>query len=173
MFKVNLINGLSEEIFGRPMLHDEFDDAMGGGYEDGDDGIVIDLDDVDESMPSFVALPPGIYNAVVENVEYGPSKAGNPMLTWTFTLTDEQYKNRKMFYHNTLNKEAGIAGMKRTLVRLLPGLSFSNFKPKLFADEGTAIGAECRLKLNVKPYLGEKRNNVVDVLASAAGGFLD
>jgi hypothetical protein len=165
--------GLTQEIFGRPMLHDEFDDAMGGGYTGNDDGMVIDLDGVDENLPGFVALPPGIYDAVVENVEYGPSKAGNPMLTWTFTLTDPEYKNRKMFYHCTLNKEAGVASLKRTLVRVLPDHGFSAFNPKNFADEGSAIGAECRVKLNVKPYNGEKRNNVVDVLAASAGGFLD
>lgn len=167
-----VFNGLTQEIFGRPMLCDEFDDAMGGGFDD-EDGLVLDLDSVDETMPAFVALPAGIYDAVVENVEYGKSKNENPMLTWTFTLTDPEYKNRKMFYHNTLNKEAGIAGLKRTLIRVLPEHGFSNFSPRAFADEGVAIGAECRLKLNIRPYNGEKRNNVVDVLAPATGGFLE
>lgn len=170
MFKVNLFG-----IQLRQMLCDEFDEMnLGGGGDFGeDDGMVLDLDDVDESMPAFQALPPGVYDAIVENVEFGKSKKLNPMLTWTFTLTGEEYKNRKMFYHNTLNSEAGVSGLKRTLVRLLPDGNFSKFSPKQFADEGIALGAECRLKLNVKPYNGERRNNVVDVLAPAAdGGFL-
>lgn len=157
-------------------MTNEFDALMGNGNAGttGDTnnqgaGLVLDLGSVDENRPAFEAMPPGVYNAVVENVEFKESSTGNPMLSWQFTITDPEFNNRKVFNHTVLNKEAGLASLKRTLIRVLPDFPLGSFNPEQFADEGVAIGRECRVKLNVRPYNGEKRNNVTDVLAPETG----
>lgn len=138
---------------------------------DGDnDGMILDLDGVDDTMPEFEALPPGIYPVIVEDATFGDSSAGNPMLTFQFKCLDPQYQNRMFFYHTVLNKPRGIASLKRLLVRIAPEISLANFSPKKFAEDGMVLGFEARVKLRVKPYKGQKRNEVTDVLAPEAAG---
>lgn len=156
-------------------MSNEFDALMNGtagttGTSEQGGGLVLDLGGVDENKPAFEAMPPGTYPAVVDNVEFKESSTGNPMLSWTFTITDAEYENRKVFFHTVLNKDAGLASLKRTLIRVLPDFPLGQFNPQSFADEGIAIGRDCRVKLNVRPYNGEKRNNVQDVLAPETGG---
>lgn len=160
------------------MAKDSFEMDLGGtgaDYQAQADNLVLNLADVDESKASFEALPAGVYNAVIENVEYGLSQnGGNPMLSWEFKITDAEYENRKMFYHTVLNKELGIASLKKLLIRVCPDVEMSAFNPQQFADNGVALGLPCQLKVKIRPYQGEKRNQVQDVLAPVgdAGSFL-
>lgn len=141
-----------------------------------DSNLVLDLDGVSSELPKFEAMPPGVYDAIIENVEYGNSQSsGNPMLTFQFRITDERFNNRMMFYHTVLNADSGLSRLKRLLVRVAPEVNLSGFNPSKFADSGEILGFPCRLKLNVRPYKGEKRNNVQDVLApeESPTSFLD
>lgn len=140
-----------------------------GGSGDSD-GLVLDLDNVDETMPEFEALPPGIYPVIIEDVTFGDSSKGNPMLTFQFKCLDPQYENRMFFYHTVLNMARGIASLKRLLVRVAPDISLAGFSPKRFAEDGMVLGYAARVKLRVKPYQGQKRNEVTDVLAPEAEG---
>lgn len=159
-------------------MSDEFVMDFGGnddGYSSDVDNLVLNLDSVDENSGGFEALPPGVYNCIVENVEYGNSKkSNNPMITWTFKVVDEQYENRLLFYHTVLTQDIGVANLKKTLIRVCPDVDMSQFKPRDFADNGDALGLPCRVKVKIKPYNGEKRNSVTEVLAPAAaeGSFL-
>lgn len=139
-----------------------------------DDGLVLNLDGVDEEMPGFEALPPGTYDCVVENTEFAPSSKGNPMITWVFKVIDPQYDGRLLFYHTVLNSDAGLSRLKRTLIRVVPDINMGEFRPNAFCNEGQALGYPCRVKVSVKPYQGQKRNNVTDVLppSEGAGSFL-
>jgi len=140
------------------------------------DNMVLNLDDVDESAPDFEALPPGVYNCIVENTEFGPSSKDNPMITWVFKVLDPQYENRLLFYHTTLHNNQGIRRLKRTLSRVCPDVDMTKFNPKTFCDEGQALGLPCRVKIRIRPYQGQKRNDVTDVLPPTEGGggsFLD
>ncbi len=151
-------------------------DLMLGGSELDEDNLVLDLDNVSEEMPELEALPSGIYNVVIENTEYRVSeRSSNPMISWTFRVLDEPYDGRLLFYHTVLNKESGLVRLKQLMVRVLPDIPLSGFKPKAFCDEGVALGRPCRVKVNVRPYQGKRRNNVTDVLAPAdeMGSFLD
>ena len=145
------------------------------GEETEADGMVIDLDEVDESAPTFEAMPPGVYDCVVDNTDFGMSqRSGNPMITWVFRVVDPQYENRLLFYHTTLHDKRGQGQFKRTLARVVPDAAKGKLIPKQFAEEGTAVGMPCRVKVNVRPYEGQKRNNVKEVLPPAdAGSFLD
>lgn len=152
---------MAEKDFLNP---DESMDLSQGNADTGDN-MVLNLDDVSDELPKFEAMPPGVYNVIVENVEYGPSKSsGNPMLTWQFKVIDEPYENRMLFFHTVLNKEFGVKMLKRTLVRVCPDIDLANFSPAKFAEEGEALGLPARIKVRVRPYQGEKRNDVQDVL---------
>lgn len=158
-------------------MADQFNMDLGGGldYQADADNLILNLNDVDENAANFEALPAGVYNCTVENVEYGLSKNGNnPMMTWTFKVTDAEYENRLLFFHTVLNKELGVASLKKILVRVCPDANLSSFNPQGFADEGIALGLPCRAKVKIRPYQGEKRNQVTEVLApvSEAGSFL-
>jgi hypothetical protein len=151
-------------------------DLRGDGSNDENfDNMVLNLDEVSEELPKFEAIPPGTYNAIVENVTFGPSQnSGSPMLTWEFRITDPAYENRKLFFHTVLNKEFGVKMLKRTLLRICPDIDLSNFSPKAFAETGAALGLPCRLKVTVRTYQGEKRNNVKEVLPpEGADEFFD
>lgn len=141
---------------------------------DDDEGMVLDLNKVDENAPLFDPMPPGTYDCIVENTEYGPSKAGNPMITWVFKVIDPEYEGRLLFFHTTLNHDKGVQRLKQILVRIVPDLDLGSFNPKKFCEEGLAIGYPCRAKVRIRPYEGQRRNDVTDILAPAEeGSFLD
>ena len=157
-------------------MKDEFlnPDAVTGEIGGDLDNFTLDLEGVDENSGGFEALPAGIYDCIVEETEFGASSKGNPMITWKFKVIDEAYKNRLFFYHTVLNTEIGIANLKKTLVRVCPDVSLTGFNPASFCANGEALGLPCRVKVNIRPYNGEKRNNVKEVLAPEAGdAFID
>lgn len=135
------------------------------------DNLVLNLNEVDENQTGgFEALPVGTYEAAVEDVELTTSKAGSPMIKWTFQLTDQEHKKRKMFNYNVLDKNFGVAMLKKTILACGADVDFGNFDVAEFAETGDAIGLPIALKLGVQNYNGEKRNNVKDVLASDIAG---
>lgn len=158
-------------------MNDEFGMNLGGDdYQADADNLVMNLTDVNENGGGFEVLPAGVYGAIIENVEFKIStNGGNPMLAWQFSVTDAPYENRKLFYHTVLNKDLGVANLKKILTRVCAGhVDLTNFQPKTFAEEGIACGLACQLKVKIKPYQGEQRNNVAEVLAPADGGsFID
>jgi hypothetical protein len=127
----------------------------------------LDLSEVPEKQ-KYVALAPGVYDAVIDSVELGNSmRSGNPMLTWTFKVKLPDGRDRTLFYHTVL-KDSGLSRLKRIIVRLSPYLNngpidLSNFSP---AQAGLYFtGVPCRVRLRTQPYNGELRNSVSDVMA--------
>lgn len=159
------------------MAQDQFLDNLNlnGAADADDDNLVLNLNDVDENKSGFEALPAGIYDAIIENTEYGISKnGGNPMITWQFRITTPEYINRMQFTHTVLNQDRGIVALKKIIVRCVPDVNMGTFSAKRFCNDGVALGFPCRLKLTIQPYNGEKRNRVTEVLAPASStGFLD
>lgn len=127
--------------------------------------LVINLNNVDETKTGgFEALPAGIYAAIIEEVELTDSKKGSPMLKWTFKLTNKEYKNRKMFNYTLLDKDFGVAMLKKTIMCSEAQVDFDSFDIEQFVKDGEAVGLPIGLKLGIQNYNGEKRNNVKDVL---------
>lgn len=152
----------------------DFDQYTNGGMNlentSEEDSMVLNLEGVSEEMPEFEALPPGVYDCIVENAEFKVSQSGNPMIAWQFRCIDPEYENRLLFYHTVLNKEAGQGRLKRILVRVCPDVPLGNFSPKNFCEQGLALGLPCRVKVRVRPYEGKRRNDVTDVLPPLAAG---
>lgn len=155
-------------------MTDELNPDVQEILDETDDGMVMDLSDVDEDGPDFEPIPAGVVDAIVENTEYKKSQSGNPMIVWTFKVTEPDYQGRYLFYHTVLNKQFGISRLKRVLVRVAPDVEFKGFNPKQFCEEGKALGLPARLKISVGTYDGKPTNDVKDVLAPSEGSdFLD
>ena len=155
------------------MANDGF--VSGVEYNAENDNMVLDLNGVDEKAGGFEALPVGVYNAMVDEAEFGYSNnSGNPMITWKFKVTDEPYNNRLLFYHTVLSTDMGKAALKKLLMRVCPEVDLGTFNPKTFCNNGEAIGLPCQVKIKIELYKGEKKNKVQDVLSpEVAGSFLN
>jgi len=160
------------------------DELNVAGHEGPDENLVLDLSDVSEELPAFELIPAGIYSATIENVEHVKSKSsGNPMLSWTFSITTSSHAGRLLFYHTVLNKDSGLTRLRKLLTRCFPEIELTKFAPGRFADSGEALGIPCRLKVRIttqRPRPGtqdkaKKQNSITDVLApgDSTGSFLD
>lgn len=151
-------------------------DEQGAAFEGSDDGLVVDLSNVQEM--SFESIPKGIYPAVLDDCKYEISKnSGQPMWNVRFTISEGDYANRKLFTYMSFSEKA-LPGTKRQIKQFAPELLSGPFNAKKVADEGVLIGKQVRVKVdieNYKPEGGEvqKRNRVRDVFAATnSDGFV-
>lgn len=149
-----------------------------GFDETGDAVDLIDFGEVDENSGSFEVMPRGIYDVIVDNCEYGISqRSSNPMWTWTFEVEEGEYANRKLFFHTVLTREQ-MGRTKKALMCIAPEvLSMGKIDPQQLADEGVFLGKRCRVRIDIRKYEGEPRNNVRAVLpptspVDGAGDFM-
>lgn len=142
-------------------------------------GMVFDLSGVEESV-GFEVMPKGTYDAVVDEFDFGESKAGNPMITVKYAITTPEYENRVIFDYMVLSGDGakfGLGKLKKFLLRVCPEVNISQFDPQQFSDLGTGVGRLCRLVIGIRTqksgeYKGEKQNNVKDILAPEEGSFI-
>lgn len=132
---------------------------------------VVDLSGIDEDV-KFEVIPRGKYPGVVSAVSFEFSQSsGNPMFSWELEIESGEYKGRKLFYHTVFKGAQGaLARTKRTLKIVAPNLVDAQFDPQEVADEGSLLGARVTIVVDIKPYQGEKRNNVKDLLPPTEGG---
>lgn len=154
--------------------------AQEGVQANTDNGsMVFDLSGVKENV-GFEVIPKGTYEAVVDELDFGESKSGNPMITVKYALTTPEYENRTIFDYWVLSGKGadfGLAKLKTFLTRICPEADLTAFNPQKFADDGIAVGKVCKLSLGIQTqkkgeYKGEKRNTVKEVLAADNGAFL-
>lgn len=139
-----------------------------GGEDSQESGLIVDLSGVDENA-GFEILPRGIYNAVVDDLEFGYSQnSGNPMWTWRVEVEDGDFAGRKLFTHTTFN-EGGLPRTKKAIMRVAPELLEGPFDPEKVAESGVMLGKRLRVRVDIRPYQGEKRNNVREILAPGGG----
>lgn len=156
-----------------------FDEDVNMNLNEEKDSLVINLNEVDENESDFSPIPKGTYQAQIENVTFSYSKSsGNPMLTWTFRVTEKEYENRMLFLYTVLTVDFHVKMIAKIIKRVLPDYDASQFKPKEFVEMGTALGRNCRVKVKIETseYQGKKRdqNKVTDILADNNGmGFMD
>ncbi len=134
----------------------------------GSGSLVLDLEHAE--APGFEVLPNGVYDAVVDDLTFGDSSNGNPMVTVVWRLTGDEYKNRKLYDFYTLNNTFGVSRIKSFLVNVVPEQPLSAFSPERFANDGMALGRNARIRVATRRYQGEMRNNVKEVLPAAQGG---
>ena len=134
------------------------------------------LNEVDENATDgFGLMPKGDYNMIVDNCEFQLSKAsGAPMLKWTFKVIEGEFENRLHWEYTVLNNNFGLRNLKKILIALNCGVDFSTFNPQTFAEEGTAIGENLTITMDIKKdkKTGEDRNVSKDFKVMTAGSFM-
>lgn len=140
------------------------------------EGLVFNLNDVQEASGSFEVLPKGTYEAVIEELEYTLSQSSNqPMIKAVYSIIGGEYEGRKIYdFYSLTGKgaEFSLPRLKQLLTRVCPEVSLEAFNPQQFAESGVAINRMCQLKLVVQTqkkgeYKGEKRNAVREIMSSA------
>lgn len=152
-----------------------------GGVTAGEDtgGLVFNLNEVEEDK-GFEILPKGTYSAIVDELDFGDSSKGSPMLSVKYKVTEGEFEGRVLFDYWVLagkGAEFGLGKVKKFLSRVMPEVDLSSFNPATFAESGEAIGRELQVVVKIQTqksgeYKGEKRNQVSDMLAPSAGSFL-
>lgn len=147
-------NQISEEAYSQAVFED-------GG------SLIVDLSNVEEMK--FEAIPKGIYDAEVDQVDYQMSKnSGAPMFQFVFAIEGGDYAGRKLFFYASFSPKA-LSGTKTALLRIDPTIFNGPFKPQEIADSGTLLGKKLRIKVTHEDYNGETRARVQTVLAAGAG----
>lgn len=139
------------------------------------EGMVFNLNEVEEQASSFEVLPKGTYNAIVEEFEFTTSQSsGSPMIKCVYSIIDGEYTDRKIFDYYVLTGEGAkyaLPRLKQLITRVVPEEDSANFNPAKFAESGVIINRPCRITLGIQTqkkgeYKGEKRNNVREILAA-------
>jgi hypothetical protein len=165
----------------KPSFEENFetDDSAEMQFEQGE-GLVIDLSSTDENI-KYPVHPKGVYDAEMTEMDYTRSQSSNsPMWVTIWELTDEKLADERgrqprVWLHLTFN-EGGLPRVKRALARMETEDGYNKellsgpFDPQKVADEGRLIGARARLRIDIRRYEGQNRNNVREVLAPAASG---
>lgn len=147
----------------QPEIQDDFMNAS-SGMDNMDTNLIINFDEVSET--AFEALPAGVYSATINGMELKTSKAGNPMLSVTFSVVHEDYANRRLFTHFVLNNNIALARLKKFMINVFPDLSLNNVNLRTLCAEGAGIGREVQLQVAQRPYEGRMTNDVKEVLAA-------
>ena len=139
------------------------------------EGMVFNLNDVEEQANSFEVLPKGTYNAIVEEFEFTTSQSsGSPMIKCVYNILDGEFADRKIFDYYVLTGEGAkyaLPRLKQLITRVVPEEDSTSFNPAKFAESGIIINRQCRITLGIQTrkkgeYKGEKRNNVREILAA-------
>ena len=139
------------------------------------EGMVFNLNEVEEQSSSFEVLPKGTYNAIVEEFEFTTSQSsGSPMIKCVYSIIDGEYADRKIFDYYVLTGEGAkyaLPRLKQLITRVVPEEDSASFNPAKFAESGVIINRQCRIILGIQTqkkgeYKGEKRNNVREILAA-------
>ena len=144
--------------FGNMAATDETTGAGAAG------NLTFDFSTVNEN--SFGELwSPGTYPAYIEDATFGFAQtSGNPMITCTYIATDPETGKSRKFWDRLVFVEGALPRVKRTLSRIAPQLIAEGrqFDPRVDCDE--LIGIHCQIKIRTKPYEGQPRNEISEVL---------
>lgn len=144
------------------------DDFLMDEGEVDDSDSVFDLSTVPDEIV-YETWPEGIYDAKVEDVEYGSSKAGNPMLTWKLKARNAEGDTRTMRNYIVLGDERGLINVKRAAKALLTTDEFDEVVGAFNPNRAGSIfaGRECRVRVGINTYDGKRFNNVKEILPPA------
>ena len=115
--------------------------------------------DIEAASGEFKPLPEAIYGAVIYDASFGTSKAGNPMYTLTYKITDgpEGTIGKTIRGYYTLTKKAlfGVVGLNKAVGFPYPSKEWAEANPGEefeFADPEEYISKKVNLKIVQEPY---------------------
>ena len=107
-----------------------------------DDALLLNLEDVDEN-PQFEVMPKGKYSVIVEEISYGTSSTGNPLMTSKLKVFESgEFDGRLLWNHMALHTDFGRSRLKKFLMLVSPEENLAAFDPNEFAsnsEEGWCI----------------------------------
>ena len=109
------------------------------------------------------ALPAGIYNATITEAIHKTATTGNEMIAVTFTMTDDEYKNRVAWRNYVLTDKA-IVFIKRLLEAA--DIEFEESGDDMIFNTEDMLGASLKIQLGQELYQGEPKNVVEKVYKS-------
>lgn len=111
-------------------------------------GAGFDMQAAAQGSGSFEPIPAGVYPLEVSNCELKSSRAGNAMIACSFTVTEGEYVNRKIFMNYNVGhpseKPRLIAQQQFSRLCLAAGL-------QSIQDDTQLIGARIMGKVGVRP----------------------
>lgn len=123
----------------------------------------------DAKSVSYEALPINDYNIEVIEAVATTASTGKPMIKSKFQVLDGPYTNRKVFHNFTLSLDNPNA-----VAIFFRQMKAFGLNEQFFAGLGAAgglepvamnlVGKRARVKLGHKPWAGETRNNVENIL---------
>lgn len=143
-----------------------------GVFDETGEGFTYDMSNQEEDS-GYPILPKGTYSAVIDKAVYKISKSsGNPMWEVTHLVTEAEHadKNLKVFSY-VVFKHDGMGRVKSFLAKIgAADLGGAGFNPKQIADDGTLVGKEHRVRLDIRKSeeYGDS-NEVKSVLSAGAG----
>jgi hypothetical protein len=154
-------------------VEEENDETSGGEVEFNQGGgkKLIDYRGQEEDA-GFQPIPKGTYNVEIDEAEYKVSaSSGNPMWSWRLKVVDEgDFAGRILFYHVVFTEK--MAGRNVKLFNRLGrhDLNENPFDPEDDSIVTSFLDVACKARVDIdpKPYEGQKRNRVRDLLP--AGG---
>lgn len=150
------------------------DQVAGAAFENEDDGLVVDLSNV-EAM-KFEVLAKGTYNGVIEDLDYELSKSSNkPMWNMKLAVTDEgEFQNRKQFTILSFSEKA-LPGTKTAIQTFAPELADKPFNPKDADVVQSLIGRPVKFKIKHEMYNDEPQSRIARWMVpdgAAGDGFM-
>ena len=144
-----------------------------GVMDETGEGFTFDMSGQEEDS-GYPILPKGTYDATIDAADYQISKSsGNPMWKVTHLITDAQHadKNLKVFSY-VVFKPDQMGRVKTFLNRIGKGdlANSTNFNPKQIADDGTLVGSEHKVRLNIRKSEEYGDSNEVKAVLTAGAG---
>lgn len=117
---------VEEEVEGAAHDTTEEDAAAGAMFENDEDGLVVNLSEVEEQK--FELIPNGKQNIIIEENAYSLSKSsGKPMWSLKLNITGGEFKGRKLFPILSFSEKA-LPGTKAVIAVIAPELLDAPFK---------------------------------------------
>jgi uncharacterized protein YgfB (UPF0149 family) len=112
-------------------------------------------------------IPAGTYDATFTDFDKKPNSDGSgDHFAMQFTVTDDEYAGRKV-YRNYSLKTDSLPYFKQFMSRLgAPEDALEDEAAEIEDILNDLKGADCRVKVRVRTYQGEARNDVQSVLSA-------
>lgn len=109
-------------------------------------------------VETFEAMPAGVYEVEVAEVEVRPSENSEyDYINWTLSVTEGDYINRKLWLVTSMSPKAAWK-LKEALLAF--GADESDLEGELEFDPDDFIGARCKASTTQESYEGTLRNRV-------------
>jgi hypothetical protein len=120
---------------------------------------------------AFTPVPVGVYDVYVDTAEATQSSTGKDMIKVTFKVQNGPHEGRGIFNQFVISPDSAnaLAFFFRHMAALGLDEAFFAVNPPLETVAATLVGRTCRVKVGIREYQGQDRNEVQQVLPATAG----